>query len=347
MRRPIATVLLSLLVLAASALALAETHDSLPQDSLALITLAHSKNGLSGPDMSPWHVRGTYRSYDEQGKPAYEGTYEEWRISASRYKVSFTNPKFTQTDFATGITLFREGSQDWLRGPELLLRGMLIEPLPDPSLLKDFTFQRQTQIAGRESFECVGLSYPIRPGVALSGSFYPAACFGPSLPVLRVYSEGSTRITFGHFASFQGHYVPRQIQVYVADKLAADLSLDTVETLKEFPDALLTPPSTAVPVDLTKIAFKDLDPSRWPMLLKKAVPVYPAQARSIGLRGTVNIRVNVGPDGHVESMQPIDGPVMLRQAALDAVHEWLYRPFEVMGKPRPIQLEVRVIFMMG
>jgi len=82
-----------------------------PQDPTALMTLGHEKNGLIGSDVKPWHMHGTYRAYKD-GKPEYEGTYEEWWFSPTRYKVSFITPKQTQTDYATGTALLRVGSQN-------------------------------------------------------------------------------------------------------------------------------------------------------------------------------------------------------------------------------------------
>jgi TonB family protein len=324
------------------------TDSVLPQDPMALMALAHDKNGLVGPDVKPWHIRGTYRSFDSKGKPENEGIYEEWWVNATKYKLSFSSPKSTQTDFATGTALLRDGSQEWPIGFELLLRASLIEPLPDVSLLNGFTLQRQAQAVGQSSIECVGLTYPVRANLQVSADFYPSACFEPTLPALRIYSIGSSsRVIYDHIISFQKHYLARQIQVFQSGKLAAEMTLEVVEPLKESPDSVLAPPSTALPVDLTKIVFKDKSISRWPTLLKKAIPVYPQDAKSMRIQGTVNIKGTIGVDGHIDSMQIIDGPTMLRQAALDAVRQWLYRPFDQMGEPRPVEIEIRVIFTLS
>ncbi len=344
-----AAAFLLLLVPGSSIHAIAQTATSvLPQDPMALMSLAHDKNGLVGSDIKPWHIHGTYRSFDAKGKPEYEGTYEEWWINATKYKLSFTNPKSTQTDYATGNVLLRDGSQDWQNGFEFLLRASLIDPLPKVSQLNEFMLQHRTQAVGQSSIECVTLTYPVRPNVEVSGNFYPAACFEHNLPVLRVYVEGtSTRILYYHIASFQGHYLARQVQVFVNGKVAADMNLDVVEPLKDSPDTVLAAPSTALPVDLTNIVLKDATRSRWPTLLKKAVPVYPQEAKSMSIQGTVNIEASIGVDGHLESIRPIDGPGMLRQAAVDAVRQWIYRPFDVMGQPRPVEVELHVIFTLG
>jgi TonB family protein len=321
---------------------------ALPHDPMALMTLAHDKNGLVGSDIKPWHIHATYHVFDTKGKPEYEGAYEEWWINATRYRLSFTNPKSTQTDYATGTVLLRDGSQEWQSGPELLLRASLLEPLPDVSQLKEFTLQQRTQAVGQSSIDCVSLTYPLRPMLEVSANYYPAACLEQAMPVLRMFSEEtSTRIIYDRIVVFQGHYLARQIQVFVSGKLVAEMDTDVIEPLKEPTDAVLVPPATALPVDLTKILLKDTSRNRWPTALKKAVPVYPQQAKLMRIQGTVNIKGTIGPDGHVENMQPIDGPGMLRQAALDAVRQWIYRPFNVMGQPRSVEVELHIIFNLG
>jgi hypothetical protein len=49
--------------------------NGLPHDPVALMTLAHEKNGLTGTDIGPWHIQGTYRSFDRNGQPDDEGTF--------------------------------------------------------------------------------------------------------------------------------------------------------------------------------------------------------------------------------------------------------------------------------
>lgn len=340
--------LTSLALASSSHIVAQDALGSLPQDPIALMTLARDKNGLVGAGIKPWHIRGTYHSFDTRGKPEYEGSYEEWWVSATKYRLSFSNPKSTQTDYATGAVLLRDGSQEWQDGPELLLRASLLEPLPEVSQLKEFTLRQRARAVGQSNVECISLAYPARPMLQVSANYYPAACFGPTIPVLRIYSEGtSTRIIYDRIVSFQEHYLARQIQVFANGKLAADMNLDVVESLKESPDTVFAPPATALPVKLTKIVFKDGTSSRWPTLLKKAAPVYPDQAKSMRIQGTVNIKAAIGPDGRVESMQPIDGPSVLRGAALDAVRQWIYRPFYVMGQPRSVEVEIHVIFTLG
>ena len=113
-------VFLILMILGSPIIVVAQSTVSvLPNDPMALMALAHDKNGLVGSDIKPWHIRGTYRSFDSKGKSENEGIYEEWWVNATKYKLSFTSPKSTQTDYATGTVLLRDGSQEWPVGFEL------------------------------------------------------------------------------------------------------------------------------------------------------------------------------------------------------------------------------------
>jgi hypothetical protein len=313
---------------------------ALPTDPIALMTLSHQRNGLTGSDVKPWHMHGTYHSYKD-GKPEYEGTYEEWWISPTQYKVSFSNPKETQTDFATGTALLRDGAQEWLNGPELLLRSSVVEPLPAPAQFSEFTLQRSEQAVGKNKIECVSLTYPVHGSVKATGDVYPTACFESSMPVLRVFEINGSRIIYDQLAAFQGHYIARQIRIVSNGKLEADLNLDVVEALK--PDLVLSAPATATPVDLTRIKLKE-GRSQWPAALKTATAVYPVLAKNNQVSGIVTIRATIKADGHVENLQPISGSEMLWNACTEAIEQRVYRPFVVMGQPRPVEIEIHVNF---
>ena len=321
---------------------------SVPTEPLGLMNVAHEKNGLAGEGIQPWHIRGTYHTYSQNGKPEFEGTYEEWWVGHTRYKRTFSTPQFTQTDYATGTALLREGAQEWPKGPELLLRESLIDPLPESALLSKFQLRERQESAGKATLNCVSMLYPVRPNLAVGGEFFPRACFDPSIPALRMYSVGSAqKLFYGHIVSFKGHYIAEQLQFYFAGKLAADLNIEVIETLKGSPDNAIAPSGNVVPVDLDNIMIDEVGRSHWPQLLRSAVPVYPADAKSMRAQGTVNIEAIIGEDGHLKNAKILDGNPFLRQASLDAVNQWLYRPFEVMGKPRTVKVRLHVIFQMA
>ena len=321
---------------------------SVPKEPIALLNLAQEKNGLTGQGIQPWHIHGAYRSYDKQGKVEYEGIYEEWWASATRYKRSFSDPNFTQTDYATGSKLLRTGAQEWPRGLEWLLRESAIDPLPKAHLLNQYELKPWPASTAPAGFACISMLYPVRPNLSVKGDFFPFACTDAGRPMLRMYAPGSgVKIFYNNLVEFQGHYLARQVQIYISEKLAAELDLDVIEPMKADGESILNPPAGAVAVDLSNITFDKAEGSHWPRPLRKDLPVYPDAAKSMRIQGTVNIEAAVAEDGHIVDMKVLGGPPALRPASLDAVKNWEYRPLEVMGQPRPFRVAVQVIFALG
>lgn len=62
-------------------------------------------------------------------------------------------------------------------------------------------------------------------------------------------------------------------------------------------------------------------------------PVYPPAASAAHVQGEVRVRAVVGRDGDVIDARVVSGPPLLRDAALEAVERWRYRPYMQYGKP--------------
>lgn len=68
-------------------------------------------------------------------------------------------------------------------------------------------------------------------------------------------------------------------------------------------------------------------------ILYSPAPTYPAAAAMAHVHGQVKIEAEVDRDGSVASARVVSGPPLLRDAALDAVLRWRYRPRTLAGKP--------------
>jgi protein TonB len=66
---------------------------------------------------------------------------------------------------------------------------------------------------------------------------------------------------------------------------------------------------------------------------RQAQPVYPLAARTMRTTGQVTVEVTVDEDGHVAEVQKATGPVILQDAAKDAVKKWKFKPFVRGGQP--------------
>jgi protein TonB len=83
------------------------------------------------------------------------------------------------------------------------------------------------------------------------------------------------------------------------------------------------------------------------MLLTPIRPVYPAPARAAGVQGTVVVDAIISRTGTIESLHVVSGPLMLQNAALDAIREARYRPFRLNGEPTEVQTTITVNFRIG
>lgn len=80
------------------------------------------------------------------------------------------------------------------------------------------------------------------------------------------------------------------------------------------------------------------------MLAKKVAPVYPDQAKSAGIQGSVTLDVVIAKDGTVESVTPVEGHPLLVAAAVEAVQQWVYKTTLLNGQPIEVATTVTVPF---
>jgi protein TonB len=73
-------------------------------------------------------------------------------------------------------------------------------------------------------------------------------------------------------------------------------------------------------------------------------PVYPKEAKAKGIEGAVVLHVIIGKDGKIEKVEAISGPDLLRQASIDAISQWRYKPYLLNGEPTRIDTTVTANF---
>jgi TonB family protein len=80
------------------------------------------------------------------------------------------------------------------------------------------------------------------------------------------------------------------------------------------------------------------------MLIRKTPPEYPSIAKTARVSGTVVLAATITKTGRVSNLQVISGPSMLRQAAMDAVRNWMYKPYLLNNQPTEVQTTINVDF---
>lgn len=81
-----------------------------------------------------------------------------------------------------------------------------------------------------------------------------------------------------------------------------------------------------------------------PRLVYRAMPVYPLNAKQAGIAGDVVVKTTIDQKGSVVDMHVMSGPLMLRQAALDALRRWKFEPSKLDGQPISVQMLVTIKF---
>ena len=81
-----------------------------------------------------------------------------------------------------------------------------------------------------------------------------------------------------------------------------------------------------------------------PKLIASPNPLYPAAARAQSLEGVVTLDALVDAAGNVAAVKALSGPMLLRQAAVDALHRWKYQPARLNGLPTSTHLQVNIAF---
>lgn len=102
-------------------------------------------------------------------------------------------------------------------------------------------------------------------------------------------------------------------------------------------------PSPAMPgaADRAPAVGGEVQPAR---LIHAVLPSYPQIARSSRVAGDVTLDALVDESGNVLDVKVIAGPLLLRDAAMEALRQWKYEPARLDGQPTPMHLTVTVKF---
>ena len=82
-------------------------------------------------------------------------------------------------------------------------------------------------------------------------------------------------------------------------------------------------------------------------LVHKVQPAYPPLARAARIQGPVVLRAIISKAGTIENLQVLSGHPLLVPAAIDAVRQWRYRPYNLNGEPVEVETQVTVNFILS
>jgi TonB family protein len=175
---------------------------------------------------------------------------------------------------------------------------------------------------------------------------FPTYCFDAEKPVLLVsYSLGGVTAAYNKIVKVQDRYLAREVVFYEGKQKILTATVDSITGLAPADAALVPPADVGVsderPVNLVGGIAQG-------MLLKKAVPIYPEDAKQARVSGTVVLQATIGTDGGIHDLRVVSAPwPSLAASALWTVSHWQYKPYLLNGNPVEVQTTVNVVFSFG
>lgn len=305
-------------------------------DPKALMYLAKQSNGLTGPGLKPWHLKATFELLDDSGNATDKGTYEEFWVGPKKFKIAYAGDAWARTDYATENGLLRVGSAPAIPSLVADARREFVEPLPAQNVIDHESFTLKQIEAGGEQLRCLRMTNPtFDPGLTF--------CFGSGQPALRIsdYARGPIQILHNRVLKFQDRFIAGDLKFVKAGKPVLAAHVESLESLNPSDEGEVSPPSDAKPVPKAINISAGVAQG---LLSQKTEPIYPSHAEFAGISGTVVLEAVISESGHVRQLRVVSGPRELQQAALDAVHTWVYKPYLLNGEPVEVNTTINVIF---
>jgi TonB family protein len=314
-----------------------------PADPKARLALGRTVNGLQVSDVERWHLKASYEVFDNEGKSTGTGTFEEWRINQKQYKLAYQSAGFSQQEYGTDHGIYHSGDQNWPSFPLSLLLGSIVQPVPSPEGIADWGQMNLEREFGSVRLLCTALTYIETKQVDPKA---PSFCFDQSKPIL-LYSNSShltTQTIYNDFVLFEGSHVAREVKCFFLGRPALTIHIDTLEPISGDGSSVVAPPSSALPVVRRLELFSGGSSNH---AVKKVPPEYPEDAKAQHIEGTVILYATLSTTGRVRTLRVLSGPQLLQKAAVDAVRQWLYKPFLMDGEPVEVNTLVTMIFNLG
>jgi len=314
----------------------------MPSDPAALLALAAKVNGLQNAGTEPLHIKATYQVIDDKGGVAETGTFEEIRFTAKKYKLTYSSPSISQTDYSTDAGLFRVGDSKWPDSRAVAARDILYPAFPSSEMIGKSRIKTEERKVGNTQLKCVTLD----PAKAGAIGYHDVYCFSSAAPILRTVElgHGIVGIVYNGIVAVRGAYIAGDASSSLVGKLRVRVHLDVLNAMPHEDESVLTPPPGTAPI--TRRAWVGAG-AMGNKIVRKAAPEYPAIARAAKIQGTVLLEAVIGKDGRIVEARAIGGPPMLQQASIDAVRKWVYEPYLLDGEPIEVETEINVVFSLG
>ncbi len=295
--------LLSLCLYASPASSQASPVPAMPSDAKALMQLAPQVNGLDAPGMKPWHVKVSYQTFDNKGKAKDQGTFEEWWAAPDQDKRAYESSTFKSTEFVTKTGTYRSGSSIAPPLADYLVRGRLINPLPDLKEIVAAELRERDNLPSERGMHCVELAQPGQVQSSAKAGLFPTYCFDADKPILRFSRSNDLLDTaYQQIGLLDGHYLGTEFTIYFGGKPFLTAHLIQANMLGRIEEAEFQPTEKTVKIDSGEPVKAEGQSLTGAQLASDALShAKPDQQTRID--GTVLAKILIGEDGSVREMK--------------------------------------------
>jgi hypothetical protein len=185
---------------------------TLPTDPKALMLLAAKTNGLTGPDIQPWHLKATYKLLDEKGNITDHGTYEEFWASPTKFKRIYAGSAFVRIEYGTDHGMVHFGAQKWPSVYLSEMRRAYVDPLPNEEQIQNSNLATRKLEVNSQRLLCISVQSN-SAAQAIGPKAIATDCFQNDTPLLRKSTNSFLTVLFTHGAKFQDRYLPNELQI--------------------------------------------------------------------------------------------------------------------------------------
>jgi TonB family protein len=316
-----------------------------------LLSEARDKFGLDPKSSGPFHLKAQIQTFDEKGKPAKAGTFEEYSDGAGRSHTETTYGGRTESNWKTPA-LYTSGAA--LHESFFMRRivGAFLQGLPTSAEIEKSNVVESKKTFGALSTECLTTTSKVVRAVSqVTGASFSQGlqsqqmyCFSLDSKSLRVMnSYPYLALVYNKLTPFEGREIPYSVTLSLGKVIRAKFDVDILEPWK-IEDATLVPPADAVaPAAESRVSVHSEAVEG--NMLSKTAPVYPLRAKELRIQGSVVLAAIISRLGDVDDLELLYSPDQsLTDAAMEAVKRWKYKPYLLNGEPVEVDTVITVNF---
>lgn len=304
------------------------------------LTQAATLNALDTVDAQPWHAVIDLTLFDATGLNPIKGTVEIWQSGKDR-RALYTFGNVTFTELVKDRTIYRTPEDPGFPHYAPFVIAKVLHPGPAVAQVQRQTPILQAVQPKSEDLDCIAFQ-----PIGLSGNVAPSP---DKLPNFCLDKENHLRATHNFQQTvlldppleFLGHFVSKSLSISNTAVPAATANITTLEVFTPNADQFAGSSDLQVYTPRARISGAVIAGN----ILHAVPPEYPAEARAKHIGGTVVLHGIIGIDGHVKSLEVITPHNdLLAPAAMQAVKQWIYKPYLLNGVPTEVDTTITVNF---